>query len=427
MSSIVRNYRTAHRFILPPLRDFQIDLVRDDSNEVVCVSSTQIGKTYAYAAKLLSRMWEYRGRLPWWWCAPSYKQSRAAQREMYYIATEAGIWARGPKPPFEANPPQSLVLVNDTACEYRTWDDPSHLMGDPIAGAVIDEGGLLVGDAYAAISTRRSSSLGPLWWIGNPGQQAGIFRGVCARAEEEGRLHRWTWRTKYDWQLKVDPVGAEQYRLFIESEKKSMPEYEFRRLYEAEWTQDEAAVFRGVDECTTRGDSGFMAPGSDRFTLGVDVAQSVDYLCVCSYAHNARRLELRYRTRYTSYAQAAIELKRISKELGAAAVIEDNGPGIALIQEARRLEVKVRGFTTTAQSKQELILNLAADVQEKRVVIADHQPMPHEFAIYRYERGPTGLYRYSAPPGEHDDTVMAAALARWGAMRTANLAEWGWS
>jgi hypothetical protein len=166
----------------------------------------------------------------------------------------------------------------------------------------------------------------------------------------------------------------------------------------------------------------------DRFVIGVDVAQSVDYLAAVSYGINTRRLELRYRARGIPYAQAAITLKQLSTELDAPLVVEENGPGIALIQELARLDVPVHPFVTTAQSKQELILNLAADIQggPSRCVVADHSPLPHEFAMYRYTRGPTGLYRYSAPDGEHDDTVMAAALARWGMSRSVDLKDYGW-
>ena len=398
--------------------------MREWSPEVVCVSSTQVGKTFAYACKLLAAMWEYRGTLPWWWTAPTYRQSKAAQREMHRIATSAGIWSRGPKPPFEANPPPALVLINGTTCEYRTWDDPSNLMGDPIAGAVIDEGGLLTPTAHSAISTRRAASLGPLWWIGNPGLVAGPFRRVCARAEERGELHKWNWETMYRWLLTANPSRAEEYRLFIERERQSIPDFDFRRLYEAEWTEDEAAVFRGVGKCLD-GNS-LLAPGSDRFYLGVDVAQQTDYLCVVSYAQNAKRLELRYRVRGISYQQAAQEIARLQKELDAVVMVEENGPGIALLQELQRVECPYMPFTTTAQSKQELLLYLAADVQEGRVKIAEHHPMPHEMSIYRYERMPSGLYRYGAPAGEHDDTVMAAGLARWAARHAVNLSEYGW-
>jgi hypothetical protein len=39
----------------------------------------------------------------------------------------------------------------------------------------------------------------------------------------------------------------------------------------------------------------------------------------------------------------------------------------------------------------------------------------HELQAYTVERLPSGRYRYNAPPGEHDDTVVSLALAWFGA------------
>lgn len=330
------------------------------------------------------------------------------------LAASAGILACQPV----MTPHPVVRLINGSFIEFRSWEREQNLMGTPIAGGVIDEAGLLTPTGHSAISSRRSSTLGPLHYIGNPGLVAGPFRRLCAIAEQTGSLHRWTWQDKHAALMLEDPGAAKGYADFIEQERRSLPEFEFRRLYEAEWTEDEAAVFRGLDACLDRSRASLLGPGADAFSVGVDVAQMSDYLAVASYAKAARRLELRYRVRGIGYPQAAVEVDRITRELNATAVVEENGPGIALIQELQRLGTKIVPFTTTSQSKQELILGLAADIQQARVQIADHAPMPYEFATYRYERGPSGLYRYSAPPGEHDDTVMAAALARWGATRT---------
>ena len=52
--------------------------------------------------------------------------------------------------------------------------------------------------------------------------------------------------------------------------------------------------------------------------------------------------------------------------------------------------------------------------------------MPYEFAAFRYRRTPSGNYQYSAPDGEHDDTVMAACLARHGLGHALVAGAYGW-
>lgn len=378
------------------------------------------------AAWLLARAWVQRTPHPWWWLAPVYNQVEQGFRLMASLAASAGIVRSQ-----TATPYPMLRLANGARIEFRSWEREQNLMGTSIAGGVIDEAGLLTPSAQAAISTRRSSTLGPLRYIGNPGQTAGPFRRLCNLAETDRTgtysLHRWTWQDKHA-ALRLESVQrADEYAQFIEQERASLPEYEFRRLYDAEWIEDEAAVFRGLDQCWTAGDTATLAPADDAFVLGVDVAQVSDYLAAVSLGNRTRRLELRERFRGVPYPDAAVRLQSLQKQLGnAPIVLEINGPGIALAQEFDRLGVYYVPFTTTAQSKQEVVMTLAGDIQNRRVTVADHAPLPAELGAFRYERGPSGMYRYSAPQGEHDDTVMAACLARFGVSRAYPAGEYGW-
>jgi len=433
VDAAARPTRSATVF-LPPLYPYQERLLRDPARDVLTVSASQVGKTYGLAAWILVSALRGGNRLhPWWWCAPTYPQIAQAHRLVSHFAATSGLLRSSTLSPFPI-----ITLINGATIEFRSWEREQNLAGTTIGGGVIDEAGLLTDEAQAIISTRRSATLGPLRYIGNPGLVSGPFRRLAALAETAATpgsewagvfsLHSWTWREKFRALLATEPNRAHGFAAFIEQERRSLPDFEFRRLYEAAWTEDEAAVFRGLDECIDRYGADLLPAGSDEFVIGVDVAQSVDYLAAVSYATNAHRLELRYRVRGVGYAQAAQDLLALSNDLDAPLVVEENGPGVALLAELARLDAPVRPFTTSAQSKQELILNLAADVQggADRIVIADHPPMPHEFAIYRYSRGPTGLYRYSAPSGEHDDTVMAAALARWGAGHAIDVESTGW-
>jgi hypothetical protein len=351
---------------------------------------------------------------PYWWLAPTYNQVLAGLRLVEWLGKSSGVLRSLVMTPYPI-----VKLSSGGKLEFRSWEREQNLMGTSIAGGVVDEAGLLTPEAQAAISTRRSSTLGPLRYIGNPGLTAGPFRRLCSLAEAPDHdpaifsIHKWTWQDKA---ASLSDGPRRQYEAFIHQERLSLPEFEFRRLYNAEWTEDESAVFRGLDGVLQHGDSELLAPDADQFVIGVDVAQTTDFLVACSMALNSRRIELRERMRGVSYPQAAVRLKDLQDMLGGALlVVESNGPGIALIQELDRLECSYWPVTTTNQSKQEYVLGLAADIQNKRVTIADISPLPYELALFRYERLLSG-YRYGAPNGEHDDCVIAACLARHGAV-----------
>jgi hypothetical protein len=75
----------------------------------------------------------------------------------------------------------------------------------------------------------------------------------------------------------------------------------------------------------------------------------------------------------------------------------------------------VRPFTTTHQSKAPLIDALALAVERREIALLPDAVMLNELVAYTLERLPGGGYRYTAPAGGHDDTVIALALAWHGA------------
>jgi len=72
-------------------------------------------------------------------------------------------------------------------------------------------------------------------------------------------------------------------------------------------------------------------------------------------------------------------------------------------------------FTTTASSKGPLIEALALALERGELAILPDPALVGELNAYRLERLPSGRFRYGAPPGEHDDCVIALALAWHGA------------
>ena len=329
-----------------------------------------------------------------------------------------------------------LRMINGAVIEFRSWEREQNLMGPTILGGVVDEAGLLTPSAHAAISSRRSGTLGPLRYIGNPGVQTGPFRKLCSRGEQARTpgsewagvvsLHRWTWRDKYAAIAEKDQAAARAYESFIREEKESLIDVEYRRLYEAEWTEDEAAVFRGLPDP----DGAPLAGPADgeSYVVGVDVAQQTDYLVATILGTKRNRIDSMARWRGIPYPQSADRLAEISRAWNnATLVIETNGPGLPLYQEIQQRGISCTPFTTTGPSKEKIIARLAMQLQQGGLALADVPPLHEELRSYRYERLAGGGYRYGAPAGEHDDCVMSLAFAVWGATRgLGDLSAYGW-
>ena len=68
-------------------------------------------------------------------------------------------------------------------------------------------------------------------------------------------------------------------------------------------------------------------------------------------------------------------------------------------------------FTTTNATKTNIIQALELACEREEIKLLDNEIQTGELMSYQSEKLPSGLIRYGAPSGMHDDTVMALALA----------------
>lgn len=71
----------------------------------------------------------------------------------------------------------------------------------------------------------------------------------------------------------------------------------------------------------------------------------------------------------------------------------------------------VTGVKLTSVSKAAMVNELAVAFEQRTIRIFPDPVLLGELLAYSAERLPSGALRYSAPPGQHDDTVIALALA----------------
>jgi hypothetical protein len=91
-------------------------------------------------------------------------------------------------------------------------------------------------------------------------------------------------------------------------------------------------------------------------------------------------------------------------------VIEDNSIGQPVIDHLRGRGMNIVGFHTSAATKQPLIQGLQSAFEHGAIRILNDPTQVGELQAYESERMAYG-FRYGAPAGLHDDTVMALALA----------------
>jgi hypothetical protein len=215
-----------------------------------------------------------------------------------------------------------------------------------------------------------------------------------------------------DWQSWQFPTIANPYihPEEIDDAKRGLPERVFKQEYLAEFLQDGGAVFRNIDNVCVA-DVEPRKPGN-RYVFGVDWGKSNDFTCI-SVMDTYRKRQV-YLDRFN---QISWELQRgrlislYQRYKPGLIWAEANSIGDVNIEALQAEGLPVRGFMTTAQSKAPLIESLVLAIEREDLTLLSDAVLINELQAYEMSRLSNGGWRYSAPPGGHDDTVIATALS----------------
>lgn len=199
----------------------------------------------------------------------------------------------------------------------------------------------------------------------------------------------------------------------IASAQTTMPHRLFAQEYLAEFLADSSTVFRGVLSVAT------LAPASPadfppdtRFVAGIDWGRADDFTAISIInADTAQEVALD-RFNAVGWEVQRGRIKQLCDAWGVAHILaEANSIGEPNIQALQAEGLPIIGFTTTSKSKAPLIEAFALAIERGRVALLDDPVATGELLAYQTERLRGGGWRYSAPRGGHDDTVIARALA----------------
>jgi hypothetical protein len=197
----------------------------------------------------------------------------------------------------------------------------------------------------------------------------------------------------------------------IEAARRMLPERIFAQEYLAEFLEDAGGVFRNVPACATaiaqeRG-------ARDRaYAVGVDWGKLNDFTVFSVI--DVRDKSLVYLDRFNQIdytVQMGRLLALCERFRPVAVVVERNSIGEPLIEALLRAGLPITAFQTTNSSKMAIIDALALAFERRDIAILPDPVLVNELQSYEMERLPSGLLRYSAPEGLHDDCVMSLALA----------------
>jgi hypothetical protein len=286
--------------------------------------------------------------------------------------------------------------------------DPDSGRGRQYDLVVIDEAGQVQKLDHAwqkSIRPMLAVRQGALWALSTPTGASHYFAVLWRQGQS--LLNR-QWRS---WQMPtaINPaVTAAE----IEAMKQDMSEQAFAQEVLAQFISWEGAVFTRLREAVLDG-----PPQGAAAVIGCDWAGASgtgDFTAAIVFSDRGNVLEI-LRTRGEPFTQQQARLKGLWERHGQPPILaEVNGMGQVLNDALRRQRVAVQDFLTSAASKTEIISKLVQGFEQGSIKIPDDEILLGELQAFQCTPLAGGQFRYSAPPGLHDDLVMALAIAYQG-------------
>jgi hypothetical protein len=373
--------------------------------------------TYGCTTRIVKEAWENQGSLNWW-VAPTYDQSVIAMQLVKKLIPD-GFY-------LEYKADRRIVILNPDGTErsqihFKSGENPDNLRGYAVNFFIIDEAARIPYDSFVSVMTTVTQTKGRGIVISTP-KGRGWFYTVYQRGEKflkDGVTPKCDnkaddpWK---EWMAIRMPTSANP---FVDAEsiataKKNLPSDVFQQEYEAEFLDESAGVFRGIQACV----KGTIEPSpisGHYYVIGVDLARIRDYTVLT--VMDRQRKHVVNQERFTSLAWE-VQYMRIrdiaARYNGALCVVDSTGIGDPICESLRAGGVAVEPYKIGSHiAKQQLIEKLRVSIEQGRISFPKIPAMLYELEIYEYNVTDAGVIRYSAPDGEHDDTIISLALATW--------------
>lgn len=290
----------------------------------------------------------------------------------------------------------------------RSTHNPDLLRGEGLDYAVLDEAAFMEPRVWPdVVRPMLATTRGGALFLSTPFGRNWFWELFTIGLDPEE--HEWQ---SFHFPTTESPLISEEE---LASIQRQTPAHVWQTEYLAQFVDDAGQVFRGIQAAITAPLNAVPQP-NQRTVMGVDWGRDNDYTAIAVMDADSHQMVALDRFNQIGWSLQRGRLRALYDRWRPEVVwAESNSIGSVNIEALQQEGLPVRAFTTTARSKGPLIEGLALAIERGEIGLLPEPALINELSAYAIERLPGGGYRYSAPAGLHDDTVIALALAWHGA------------
>lgn len=391
-----------------------IDEVKDARGTgkiVVTKSRRQCGKSTLIANLLLYYSINYSGSKNY--ClSPTLKQGK----KLYKTVTKALTKAKLIK---TANGSDlSIVMKNESEINFKSAEQGETLRGEVCTGILcIDEFAYIADSVYDIVRPWCDFHKAVTLMVSTPFIKEGYFWTYYNYGLEHTHNTVSVDWTDEEFKEDLDKILSPD---VLKEYEQILPKKSFTTEYLGQFIDGGGLVFDFFKEVQKDTE---INP-KDKLYVGIDWSNQSekDYTVISILNHKCEQVKLWYANNLTPLKQIDMVYGELEPYLNQiqSIVCETNSLGTPYTDLLRerlqdRHKSKIVEFTTTNQSKNDLVGKMQVALEQKTIALLPDKKQEREFSYYAAEYNPkTKNVSYNAPSGLHDDTVMATMFALYG-------------
>jgi hypothetical protein len=406
----------------PHAAQLEIHRARDKRFRMVC-TGRRFGKTLCLAAELLDRGGCEKGG-DYGWVAPTYNVAErgieAFRKFGFGFVQESG-----------RAPCRVEFQGRDGFPRTRIWflsaDNPDNMRGFGFQGLVIDEAATIPANVWNyVLRPTISQTLGWAMLVSTPAGR-NWFYDMFTRGMDPLETNY----ASFTFPSNASPYFPAQE---WEEARRVYGERAFRQEYMAEFMEDCAGTFRGIEACLLNAELGMRNAECPRnVVIGCDVAKHKDWTVLIAMDAETGRCFAMDRFNQLDWTIQKERIVGFARQWHGRVIMDATGIGDPIYDDLKRVLPDIEPCLLTVGKKMELIERLRMAVEQRKVswpggrvsseqsavnsgewrglAAGNWEILTDEMKRYEFEIGETGRISYGAPSGYHDDCVIALALA----------------